>query len=108
MARRAPALLVFSFAAVGVAFEPRSSQPVPALQFRDVAREAGLEFVHENCPTPRKQLIETMPGGVAILDYDGDSRLDVFFTNGASVAALRGHGRARGRRERRLGCHALV
>ena len=88
MARRAPALLLVSLAAVGAAPEPPSSQPVPALQFRDVASEAGLEFVHENSPTPRKQLIETMPGGVAIFDYDGDSRLDVFFTNGASVPGL--------------------
>jgi hypothetical protein len=88
MARRAPALVLVSLAAVGAAFEPPSGQPAPALQFRDVAREAGLEFVHENSPTPQKQLIETMPGGVAILDYDGDSRQDVFFTNGASVPGL--------------------
>ena len=29
-----------------------------------------------------------MPGGLAILDYDGDSPLDVFFTNGAELPGL--------------------
>jgi len=59
-----------------------------ALGFRDVTRDAGIDFVHENSPTSRKHLIETMPGGLAVLDYDGDGRLDVFFTNGAEVPGL--------------------
>lgn len=32
-------------------------------------------------PTAEKHLIETMPGGLAIFDFDGDLRPDLFFTN---------------------------
>lgn len=58
------------------------------IQFREVARSSGLHFVLENHPTPRKHLIETMPGGVAAFDYDGDGLTDIYFTNGASIPSL--------------------
>jgi hypothetical protein len=57
--------------------------------FRNVANEAGVGFVHANSPTAQKHLIETMPGGVATFDYDGDGLTDIYFTNGASVPSLR-------------------
>jgi enediyne biosynthesis protein E4 len=50
----------------------------------------GVNFILENSPTPRKFLIETMPGGVALFDYNNDGLLDIFLVNGGRVTeALR-------------------
>lgn len=65
-----------------------AAAPVPAIRFREVAAQSGISFVLENHPTDRKQMIETMPGGIAVFDYDGDGRPDIFFTNGAEVPSL--------------------
>ena len=46
-----------------------------------VTRPAGLNFVHRNSPTSQKYLLETMGGGVALLDYNNDGLLDIFFVN---------------------------
>ncbi len=33
-------------------------------------------------------MIETMPGGIAAFDYNGDGRTDIYFTNGAAIPSL--------------------
>ena len=53
-----------------------------------MARAAGVDFVLENHPTPEKRMIETMAGGVAAFDYNGDGLADIFFTNGAPIPSL--------------------
>jgi len=65
-----------------------SRAAAPVIRFRDVAAAAGIAFVLENHPTPEKHLIETIPGGIAVFDYDGDGRPDIFFTNGAEIPSL--------------------
>ena len=53
--------------------------------FRDRSNATGIDFQLENSPTQEKFLIETMTGGCAFLDYDGDGLLDIFLVNGASL-----------------------
>ena len=45
----------------------------------------GIDFILQNSPTPQKHLIETMPGGVALFDYNNDGLLDIFFVNGGRL-----------------------
>src|ERR1700757_3992227 len=52
----------------------------------DVKSPRGLDFTLQNSPTAQKYLIETMPGGVALLDYNNDGFLDIFMVNGGRVA----------------------
>src|SRR5260370_7775816 len=47
----------------------------------------GIDFTLQNSPTPQKHLIETMPGGVALLDYNNDGLLDIFFVNGGRLTS---------------------
>ena len=56
-----------------------------AAQVFEVKSPKGLDFTLQNSPTSRKYLIETMPGGVALLDYNNDGLLDIFVVNGGRV-----------------------
>jgi len=53
----------------------------------DVSLPHGLDFILQNSPTPQKYLIETMPGGVALLDYNNDGLLDIFLVNGGRITS---------------------
>ncbi len=47
-----------------------------------------VPFVLRNAATPEKHQIETMPGGLALFDYDNDGLLDIYFLNGAPQPSL--------------------
>jgi enediyne biosynthesis protein E4 len=64
-----------------------ASQTAP-IRFQNVARSAGFDFILENNPTAQKHAIETMPGGVAAFDYDGDGLTDIYVTNGAAIPSM--------------------
>ena len=72
------------------------------VQFTDVTSSSGIAFRHAASKTAVKFLPETMGGGVALFDADGDGRLDVFFTNGAALTEHTSSARTPDKRERRF------
>jgi hypothetical protein len=57
----------------------------PRMIFRDITREAGINFHPDNAASNQKYLIETMGSGCAFLDYDQDGLLDILLINGGET-----------------------
>ena len=59
-------------------------------QLVDVLAKTGISFIHTSAPE-KKYIVESMSGGVMLVDYDRDGRLDIYFTNAPTVEmALKG------------------
>jgi hypothetical protein len=62
---------------------PPTPTPSVSVRFEDKTSAMGIDFVHVNGARGDKWMPETMGGGVAVLDYDGDGRPDLLFVSGA-------------------------
>ena len=63
-----------------VAIAPDLSLP----QLVDITASTGIQFDHLSSPE-QKYIVESMSGGVALIDYDRDGWPDIYFTNAQSV-----------------------
>ena len=68
-------------------------RPVPQLE--DVTEKAGIHFQHISSPE-KKYIVESMSGGVLLIDYDRDGWPDIYFTNASTVDMVKKRERARG------------
>ncbi|MGB7753501.1 MAG: CRTAC1 family protein [Candidatus Acidiferrales bacterium] len=60
---------------------PLPARPAGPIEFRDVTKQAGIDFKHNSGAFGKKYLPETMGSGVCILDYDNDGWQDILFVN---------------------------
>jgi enediyne biosynthesis protein E4 len=59
--------------------------------FQDISEKAGLTRWRHVMGTPEDTfIIETVGSGVALLDYDNDGWLDIYFVNGSTYGAMSG------------------
>ena len=64
-------------------------------QLVDITKASGIDFTHLAAPE-KKYIVESMSGGVIVMDYDRDGWPDLYFTNAPTVEmALKGQ-RAKG------------
>lgn len=57
--------------------------------FTDIAPRSKITYITNNNYTGRKYFQQPMCGGVGILDYDNDGKMDIFFSNGAQLPELK-------------------
>jgi enediyne biosynthesis protein E4 len=58
------------------------------IQFQNAAPGSGLDFVLRNEATGRKYQVETVLGGLGVIDFDHDEWPDLYCVNGASLPSL--------------------
>jgi enediyne biosynthesis protein E4 len=67
-----------------VAGASSSAEPKP-IRLVDATAESGIEFLHTDGGSGQHYLMEFMTAGLALLDYDNDGLIDLYFLNGAAL-----------------------
>ncbi len=65
-----------------------NAQTASVPHFKDVSREVGITVPHIS--TPDKQyIVESMSGGIGLIDCDNDGKLDIIAVNGSTIDHFR-------------------
>jgi hypothetical protein len=75
-------ILIISFQTVWSQSDVCRNRKIP--QLVDVYKQSGINFTHTSAPE-KKYIVESMSGGVLLIDYDRDGWQDIYFTNAPTV-----------------------
>jgi enediyne biosynthesis protein E4 len=64
------------------------------ISFSDITNQAGISFKHVASPE-KKYIVESMSGGVALIDFDNDGDLDIYFVNSLTVDLVKSKGKTK-------------
>lgn len=65
---------------------PHGSHPSQRVRFREITAESGVESVYRNGEeSDEKSIVESLGGGVGLIDYDRDGWLDLVFPGGGTI-----------------------
>jgi hypothetical protein len=68
---------------------PAAQEQIPdatgPIRLADVTSDSGITFQHTDGGSGVRYLVETVSAGIALLDYDGDGLIDIYFINGAPL-----------------------
>jgi len=67
------------------------TRPSDVPEFDDIAQSAGLNVAHISSPDKR-YIVESMSGGIGLIDCDNDGKLDIVMVNGSTVERYRENG----------------
>ena len=66
-----------------------TAQEASPIQLRDVTSQTGINFTHTDGGTGQRYIVESVSSGLALLDYDNDGDIDIYFLNGAPLGGAR-------------------
>ncbi len=69
-------------------FIPLTNGQALPVQFSDITEKAGITFKHVSSPE-KKYIVESMSGGVALIDYDNDDYLDIYLVNSLTAEMVK-------------------
>ncbi len=78
-----PAILFFLLSALPAYLSLGSSAAAAQGAVKDITEEAGINFHHNFGDDKLSNIVESAGVGVAMVDYDNDGNLDIYFVNGA-------------------------
>lgn len=70
-----------------IAAEAAAEGPCP-IRLSDVSQEARIAFRHTDGSSGQRYIVETVTAGLALLDYNSDGLIDIYFVNGAPLRGV--------------------